>query len=388
MSSKVKRAPVNRDDVLGFLDEIFEQDVHAKRILSMANATTGVLTSGSLAVSAIGQGMAFACGLAHKHSLKQVDRLLGNERVKVWDYFAQWVPFVVAERQEILVAFDWTDFDRDGHATIAANLMTDHGRAIPLVWRTVNKSELKEKRNSYEDSVLERLKETVPPGVKVTVVADRGFMDTHLFEVMQESWGFDYIIRLRGNVIVTASNGERRAAEEWVGSAGKAKTLRNVKLTNRNFPVATVVCTKAKEMKEPWCLATSNPEAVPADLLKYYAKRWGIEAYFRDAKDLRFGMGMDAIHTKSTERRDRLFLLAAFAIVLLTLLGGACEAVGYDRYLKANTVKRRTHSLFRQGLMVYELMPTMKEEWLARIVAAFSDMLAKRPTISEVFSVT
>ena len=113
----------------------------------------------------------------------------------------------------------------------------------------------------------------------------------------------------------------------------------------------------------------------------------GFEAYFRDAKDLRFGMGMDAVHTKRLERRDRLFLLA-FAIVLLTLLGSACEAVGYDRYLKANTVKRSTHSLFRQGLMVYEWMPTMKEEWLARIIEAFSNMLAEHPSISEVFSVT
>ena len=30
------------------------------------------------------------------------------------------------------------------------------------------------------------------------------------------------------------------------------------------------------------------------------------------------------------------------------------ESLGYDRWLKANTVKRRTHSLFRQGLMLYE----------------------------------
>jgi hypothetical protein len=32
--------------------------------------------------------------------------------------------------------------------------------------------------------------------------------------------------------------------------------------------------------------------------------------------------------------------------------------------LKANTVKRRTHSLFRQGVMLYELIPTMPEERL------------------------
>jgi len=51
-------------------------------------------------------------------------------------------------------------------------------------------------------------------------------------------------------------------------------------------------------------------------------------------------------------RRDRLWLIAAFAVMLLTLLGAAGEVLGYDRFLKSNTAKRRTHSLFRQGCML------------------------------------
>ena len=68
-------------------------------------------------------------------------------------------------------------------------------------------------------------------------------------------------------------------------------------------------------------------------------------------------MGMGSIHVSTPERRDRLWLLNAFAIALLTLLGAAGEALGYDRYLKSNTTARRTHSLFRQGCMLYELIP-------------------------------
>ena len=158
----------------------------------------------ALAVAAIGQGFAAVAGGVAKHGVKQVDRLLGNNNFSVWDFFALWVPHVVAERKEIMVALDWTDFARDGHATIALNLMTSHGRALPLVWLTVKKSELKDNRNRYEDRVLMRLRETLPEEVAVTVVADRGFMDTNLMEVMQNAWRFDYIIRLRGNVTVTA----------------------------------------------------------------------------------------------------------------------------------------------------------------------------------------
>ena len=58
------------------------------------------------------------------------------------------------------------------------------------------------------------------------------------------------------------------------------------------------------------------------------------------------------MHVSRPERRDRLLLISALAIAVLSLLGAAGECIGYDRWLKANTVKRRTHSLFRQGLMV------------------------------------
>jgi len=46
----------------------------------MANATLGVLFSSSLAVHAIGQGLANARGLITKHAVKQVDRLAWQPR--------------------------------------------------------------------------------------------------------------------------------------------------------------------------------------------------------------------------------------------------------------------------------------------------------------------
>lgn len=43
--------------VQGFLEEIFADDLHAKRILSLAGATAGVLQSGSLAFTAVSNFM-------------------------------------------------------------------------------------------------------------------------------------------------------------------------------------------------------------------------------------------------------------------------------------------------------------------------------------------
>ena len=46
-----------------FLGGVFGQDLHAKRVRSLAGATLGAMRSCSLAVSLIGQGLALARGL-------------------------------------------------------------------------------------------------------------------------------------------------------------------------------------------------------------------------------------------------------------------------------------------------------------------------------------
>ena len=81
-------------------------------------------------------------------------------------------------------------------------------------------------------------------------------------------------------------------------------------------------------MKEAWCLVTSNAAASSRQIIDLYSKRWGVEPSFRDTKDLRFGMGLSSVRISDPQRRDRLLLLNAFAVVLLTLLGAAGESLG------------------------------------------------------------
>lgn len=80
------------------------------------------------------------------------------------------------------------------------------------------------------------------------------------------------------------------------------------------------MCVHAKGMKEPWCLVASNGEAPSREITNLYAKRWTIEPSFRDTKDLRFGLGMSQLRIANPQRRDRLLLVNALAIHLLTLL--------------------------------------------------------------------
>ena len=124
------------------LGDWFEDDMHAARVQSLTSAAVGALTAGALGVHAIGHGLAYARGLSDKHAIKQVDRLLSNSKLSVWDLFPTWVPRALGERKEALVALDWTDFDADNQTTLSMHLVSKHGRATPLVWTTVLKSEL------------------------------------------------------------------------------------------------------------------------------------------------------------------------------------------------------------------------------------------------------
>ena len=112
-----------------------------------------------------------------------------------------------------------------------------------------------------------------------------------------------------------------------------------------------------------------------------------MEPSFRDTKDLRFGMGLSSVRISDPQRRDRLLLLNAFAVVLLTLLGAAGESLGMDRHLKSNTVKTRTHSLFRQGCMLYDLIPNMPENRLKPLVERYAELLHQSRVFSETFAI-
>src|SRR3712207_2179909 len=221
-----KRSFMKFQDVRAFLDSVLDEDIHTKRIDSLANATLGVMTGASLGVAVIGKSLAQARGLLPKHAVKQVDRLLSNPRIEAWDVFATWVPEMVGSRTDVVVAMDWTDDDGDGQATLALKLVTRHGRATPLIWLSVLKDELSNARNDYEDVCLRRLAEVMPDDVKVTILADRGFAETKLFGFLAEL-GFDSVIRLKGKTKVSAADGMTRPAAEWIGQGGRARQLRD-----------------------------------------------------------------------------------------------------------------------------------------------------------------
>jgi hypothetical protein len=370
------RTPLSMAQVHAFIDELYGSDMHAARVRSLASCTVGVLEAAELGIHAIGRGLAAVEGLVDKHAVKQVDRCIGNEKLDVGVLTAQWTRRALAEVDEAWVNLDWTEFDKDGHSMLVLSLQTGHGRSMPLMWKTVKKDEgaLKGRRNAHEDALLDAFARCVPPLLRVVIVADRGFGDQSLFQFLDDI-GFDYIIRIRSNIVVADSKGQARPALGWVGKGGRMRRLRQALVTTDETPVGQFVAVQDKDMKDAWLLVASDSDWSGAVIKRRYGKRFSCEETFRDLKDLRFGLGMKWRRVSKPERRDRLMLLSVLAMGLLTELGAAGEDAGLDRLLKTNTSKKRTMSLFRQGLRWFVLLPNMPEERLLTLMTAFDARL-------------
>jgi len=269
---------------------------------------------------------------------------------------------------------DWTEFARDEQTTLTINQISRHSRAMPLLWKSVEKGSLKDKRNDYEDEMLNQLKENLASQTKVIILADRGFADTKLMELLTKL-DFDYVIRIKKNFYVENQEKVSKTAQDWLSDENIAITIKDAFLTEEKYEIKRFVAVKDDGMKQAWFLVSSL-ELSATTIKKLYAKRFTIEEGYRDFKDDRFGLGLSNTSVKSTSRRDRLLIAAAIANVLLTILGAAGEDLGYDRLLKSNTSKSRTHSLFRQGILYFDKLTNMRPERKEPLLNRFAELLS------------
>jgi hypothetical protein len=337
--------------VRSFLRESTGGVIHGQQVASLANAVYGAMHARRLSISAIGRSYARLTGNYPKHGVKQVDRLVGNLSMDLDEVLHERVRMLVGPRKRIIVSLDWTEYDETDQSRIAVNLVTRHGRATPLVWATVIKSQMRGRRTAQEKKVLRLLKECVPEGVQVTLLADRGFCSTELFSFIEKRLGWEYVIRIRGNLMVsTARHNSCARLVAWlrVIRGAPARLIPQPLLTARKYRVPSLAVVWDRQMKEPWYVVSNRTTTAEA-IVKLYARRFTCEEQFRDEKDDRLGAGSKETLVSTTRRRDMLTLIHALATVLLTVLGCAGERLGYDRKLRANTVRKRTHSLYRQG---------------------------------------
>lgn len=372
--------------ISNFISENFDSLMHKKRVASVTNAVIGLLNGKVATISNIGRGLAGIKGTSQKHGIKQIDRLCSNEKFDVKIYQKRLTQLIVAKRKELLVAIDWTCFARDKHITLTAKAVTKHGRASPLVWLTVHTDQLTGRKVKYENILLNKLKQYLPEGIKVIILADREFGSIERFERLKLEYGFEYVIRFRKNTYVYHKGVDKKAGD-WLKRGFSSRTFTGAAITRQQYQVNKIAVVRDKGMKDTWCLACSISSISLKTIKKYYNKRWSTECSYRDEKDIYFGFGLYKSRVKDVKRRDRLLAIIAIATIILTLLGEVSEKLGLDKQIKANTTKTRTHSLFTQGLIVFSILYNIEKSLRSKILRLFEKIKLQTQYFSGLYGV-
>jgi hypothetical protein len=278
------------------------------------------------AAARVGRGTLSAIGrclpgsTAAKHRIKRVWRFCDNDRVHVSEVMPRVVRRLTRKRDKpLLVALDWTDVG-GFHTLMAAAVMK--GRAVPLLWASYTDGQLARSQNGFEEGLLRLLVTMLPDGVRVILLADRGFGRTELAKTC-EDLRLRYLIRIRPDVSVSHPSYEgvlrgypvRKGMWRVLAGAAyrsdKAVSLNVVIRWKRGLP---------EGRDEPWFLMT-NLDGNAVALTDLYARRMAVEELFRDSKDGRYGLGLGQTQVETAARLDRLILILALALILLIGLG-------------------------------------------------------------------
>ena len=125
-----------------YVNDVFGSSMHGATVLSLGDGVVGVTHAAQLAIHTIGHAYAQLAGIKGKSGIGQISRMLGNDKIDLKQALRLWGQYVVGKRQELLLAMDWTCFASDKMSTLAVYVVTSHGRATPLAWRTYDNAAL------------------------------------------------------------------------------------------------------------------------------------------------------------------------------------------------------------------------------------------------------
>ncbi|MCW5213554.1 transposase [Desulfobulbus sp. TB] len=182
------------------------------------------------------------------------------------------------------------------------------GRALPLLWR-VRKGTGNIGYDICEE-ILDKIKSIILSESKVLLLGDRFYGQASLITYCR-CHGWDYRLRLKGNLRVFTEDGIEASVKELIpsGTGTKEVYLDNVLLTNQRV-LTNISILHEPGHEEPWILATGSSPNYYTTL--DYGMRWGCESMFSDFKTR--GFGLEDTKLEKTDRLARLLLILSIAL--------------------------------------------------------------------------
>lgn len=351
--------------------------VHAKRLQALLDVVGALLGERRLGVTALGRALPGSA--APKHSIKRVDRLLGNHHLHQERPLFYWLvaSLLSGHTTRPLILMDWSPIDDRDQQFLLRAAVPFAGRSLPIFEKVHHKDGCQH----CEAYLLSALAEILPDNATPILVTDAGFRNPWFKAV--EARGWYYVGRVRSPTRCQVPGSEWRSVSALFQQAtsapqalGSVQVAEGIPLTTRmvlyhRLPKGRKHRNKrgqvpqdgrsraiAQRQKEPWVLVSNLPErSTLADkLVAIYRQRMQIEEGFRDIKSPLFGLGFDMHQSRQGKRIEILLLIAMLANVVVMVAGLHAHDSGQQRRYQSNSIRyRNVLSVWRLGL-----------EWLRR----------------------
>ena len=289
-------------------------------------------------------------------AVKRLGRLIHNERLDPRALATAVLEQAIGQipgRGRVRLAMDWTIEDTQHLLTIS---LVIHGRGMPIFWRAYDGQVLKGRMKVYEMAIIKRVLKRIRGTIgrrRLIVTADRGFADVELCDVL-ESYGVEYVIRTKASTKVLVDGQWQQLQHIGFITNARRRNLGRVSYCASDPRKQWVSLSRVRNEQGAWEVwyLISNRWQNAAHMAGEYARRFGCEQGFRDAKRL---LGFSDARIADTQAWSRFFALFAFALLILISLA---IAILLDNPVMADHLLRRIVSR-RRGRCELSLVNAM-----------------------------
>lgn len=274
---------------------------------------------------------------------RRVRRWLNNSRINVHRLYKPLIRAALADwQQECLYLSLDTSLFWDEYCFIRLAVV-HRGRALPLAWRVLEHPSASVSFWDYHEMLCAAAK-CLPPGAKVVLLADRGFINTEGMSLLTQHLGWHYRIRLKSTTWIWRAGKGWHQLKAFHFEPGEALCFHHVKLHKGQWYGPVHIAFGRNNVNgEFWAIVSDQPTSLKT--FQEYGLRFDIEESFLD--DQSNGWNLHKSDIRSVCALSGLGFILAVATLYVSAQGVAVVEAGKRRWVDAHWF--RGNSYFRIG---------------------------------------
>jgi hypothetical protein len=196
------------------------------------------------------------------------------------------------------------------------------GRAVPLLWKVLEHESATVSFDAYQ-GLLRKARWLFRHHPDVMLLGDRAFACHELLAWLELS-PWHYALRLKCDVLIHGPGRRPMVVGKLYPPLNEARRYTNIRLWADGKHQTNLILATVKGAKDSWAVITDETPSL--NTLWQYALRFRIEELFLDSKSGAFQL--EDSRLRSTHALERLYLVAAIALLYATTQGMAVQLAG------------------------------------------------------------